>query len=200
MLVSESVRLGAVISPIVCAGEGRVVNSGVWVDWRDYTLTQRAGDPEPAGSTWTVDALEGRGTLVPIRFIRAAGNVARQELPHYGADYEFSMRLARHGAPLMMTNRTSVVIDWEPERLGAYWERASWRRLWWEATHQRSFMNVRTHLTLIDLCAPKRGRWKPKAHFVIRRAGDALRRGPLREMPGVETAVVFGRRWLWGAD
>ena len=106
------------IAPIVCTPESQVVNSGVWVDWGDYTLTQRAGDPEAAGTTWTVDALEGRGTLVPIRMIRMAGNVARQQLPHYGADYEFSMRLARHGARLMMTNRTSVTIDGEPELLG----------------------------------------------------------------------------------
>ena len=50
------------------------------VDLRDHAADGRARGDE---ATWPVDVLEGRGTLVPLHAIRAAGNVDPDRLPHY---------------------------------------------------------------------------------------------------------------------
>ena len=171
------------------------MNSGVWIDWRTYEITQRMHDAGPPDATWDVDALEGRATLVPLEMVKAAGNVEPDRLPHYAGDYEFSLRLARRGFPLKMTNRTAVTVDWDLERLLKYSTRASVRRLWWEATNQRSFVNFRVHFTLIDLAGPPSGRWKLKARWVVRRLEHTLRRSKPVTTP-VTMARRVKRRWL----
>ena len=194
VMVSESRRLDAVVSPIVRAADGRVVNSGIWIDWSTYRITQRLDDPGPPSSAWPVDAMEGRGTLVPLNVVRRVGNVEKDRLPHYAADYEFSLRMARAGFALMMTNRTSVTVDWDSERLLAYWERATWRRLWWEATDQRSFVNLRTHFTLIDLAGPTTRRWRLKIRLVGQRLWSTARRSKLRDLPGADEVAALVRK------
>src|SRR5689334_12897741 len=47
-----------------------------------------------------VDVLPGRGTLVPIEVFQRIGTFDRRRLPHYGADYEFSIRAKRAGFTL----------------------------------------------------------------------------------------------------
>lgn len=194
VLVSESRRFSAAVAPIALAADGSVVNSGVWIDWPTYTLTQRMDDPGPPFSTWPVDALEGRGTLVPLSMVRVAGNVAHDRLPHYAADYEFSRRLNQRGFPILMTNRTSVVVEWDTDRMSRYWERASLRRLWWEANSRRSFVNIRTHLVLIDLVAPPEVRTRAKAMMIRSRLIWAVRRSKLRDLPGLDTLLAWWRQ------
>jgi len=181
VLVEESLRFDAAVAPIARAADGSVVNSGTWIDWSAYLIDQRMTEPKARDSTWRVDVLEGRGSLVPVRAIRAAGNVDPVRLPHYAGDYEFSLRLARHGWPLMMTNRTSIEVDWDHDVVSLYSAPASLKRMWWELTNQRSFASVSIHFTLIDLAGPPRGRWKLKARF-LGRALDRARgvRGTVR--------------------
>jgi GT2 family glycosyltransferase len=191
VLVAESRRLGAAVAPIARDSDGSVVNGGVWIDWSAYDITQGKSDPASGVQTWPVDALEGRGTLVPIRAVRAAGNVDPVRLPHYAADYEFSLRLARHGCPLMMTNGTSIAVHWDLATLRQYSDRASLARLWWETTSQLSFANLRTHLTLIDLAAPAQVRRKLKVKVVVKRFGQIPRRTKMRDLPGMDTLLAF---------
>ena len=113
VLVGESLRFDAAVAPIARAENGSVVNSGTWIDWSTYEITQRMVEPDEIEATWPVDVLEGRGSLVPLHAIRTAGNVDHERLPHYAGDYEFTLRLARHGCPLMMTNCTSIEVDWD---------------------------------------------------------------------------------------
>ena len=93
--------------------DGSVINGGTWIDWTSYRIAQATSHPAPTPSSWPVDALEGRGTLVPMWAIRAAGNVDRVRLPHYGADYEFSLRLSLSRLP---TDDDGSHIDRDPRR------------------------------------------------------------------------------------
>ena len=186
VLVGESIRFGAAVAPIARVEDGSVVNGGTWFDWKTYEITQGVDEREKA-STWPVDALEGRGSVVPIRAIRAAGNVDRARLPHYGADLEFSLRLARHGWPAMMTNRTSVTVDWDVGEMRRYQEAASVRRIWWELTNRSSFVSIPVHFALIDLAAPPHGRWKLKARLLGRWVEKIARRTPVRHLAGTVT-------------
>jgi GT2 family glycosyltransferase len=58
-----------------------------------------------------VDVLPGRGTLIPVEVFRRIGNFNRKKLPHYGADYEFSMRAKRAGFPLVVSHRARVFAN-----------------------------------------------------------------------------------------
>ncbi len=51
-----------------------------------------------------VDVLPGRGTLVPVEVFRRIGTFNRRRLPHYGADYEFSIRAKRAGFRLAVVS------------------------------------------------------------------------------------------------
>ncbi len=129
-------------------------------------MHRKTAPTEPA--TWPTDLFEGRGTLVPMHMIRAAGNVDREHLPHYAADYEFSQRLKRHGFRLLMTNRTTVRVRLDETALRKYDGPTSLKRLWFEATSKRSYRSYATQFTFIDLAGPDRGRWKLKVRYVAR--------------------------------
>jgi len=55
-----------------------------------------------------VDVLPGRGTLVPVEVFQRIGTFDRRRLPHYGADYEFSIRAKRAGFTLAVCHRAKV--------------------------------------------------------------------------------------------
>ncbi|HEU4501397.1 MAG TPA: glycosyltransferase family 2 protein [Nitrospira sp.] len=55
-----------------------------------------------------VDVLPGRGTLVPVEVFRRIGTFNRRRLPHYGADYEFSIRAKRAGFRLAVSHDARV--------------------------------------------------------------------------------------------
>jgi GT2 family glycosyltransferase len=194
VLVSESRRLDAAVAPIARAADGSVVNGGVWIDWGTYFITQGTEEARVPRSSWAVDALEGRGTLLPLAAIRRAGNVNHVRLPHYAADYEFTLRLARHGCPLFMTNKTSIEVDWDVPSLSLYSAPASFRRVWWELVDQRSFSNARIHFTLIDLAAPAHGRWRAKAWFLRHYWDQVARRTRIRHVVGIDSVVRDGAR------
>ena len=55
-----------------------------------------------------VDALPGRGTLVPVEVFKKIGTFNYRKLPHYGADYEFTVRAKRAGYRLIVAHRAKV--------------------------------------------------------------------------------------------
>jgi glycosyltransferase involved in cell wall biosynthesis len=197
VLVGESIRFDAAVAPIARAENGSVVNSGTWIDWSTYEITQRMVEPDEIEATWPVDVLEGRGSLVPLHAIRTAGNVDHERLPHYAGDYEFTLRLARHGCPLMMTNCTSIEVDWDLDVLLHYSQPVSFGRMWWELTNKRSFANVPIHFKLIDLAGPPQDRRRLKVRVLAHRFGWIRQRTPARHVVGLHSAtLIAGRRAL----
>ena len=57
-----------------------------------------------------VDVLSGRGTLIPAEVYQEVGLYDSMHLPHYGADYEFSLRAKKKGYNLFI-NYNSVVVN-----------------------------------------------------------------------------------------
>lgn len=58
-----------------------------------------------------LDALSGRGTLYPVDLIRKIGLVRYKLLPHYWADYEFSVRAKKAGAKLLVAMHAPVLSE-----------------------------------------------------------------------------------------
>ena len=57
-----------------------------------------------------VDVLSGRGTLIPVKVFQNIGLYDSKNLPHYGADYEFSHRAKKTGYNLFV-NYKSIVMN-----------------------------------------------------------------------------------------
>lgn len=55
-----------------------------------------------------VDVLPGRGTLAPVEVFKKIGSFNRKKLPHYGADYEFTLRAKRAGYKLIICHKAKV--------------------------------------------------------------------------------------------
>ncbi|MBI5762503.1 MAG: glycosyltransferase family 2 protein [Planctomycetes bacterium] len=87
-----------------------VVDSGVRWDWASVSSAQL---PVEAGAIDTTDVttLSGRGMLVPVEVFQKIGNVDARRLPHYAADYEFSMRAARAGFRLAFSYEAVVRVN-----------------------------------------------------------------------------------------
>ena len=89
--------------------------------------------PQPI---YKVDALSGRGTIFPASLFHRYGRMRPVLLPHYLADYELSMRFARHGVELLIS--TEAVV-YSPPVYGSEMSGLSW---WGRMFSRRSATNV----------------------------------------------------------
>jgi GT2 family glycosyltransferase len=133
----------------------RILDAGEFIDWREYTFpVKTAIEPEEARCD-RVDVLSGRGSLVPLRMIRVAGNVDDRRFPHYVADYEFFSRLRRHGFRLVVTYEARIAAHVEETGLAPVQGDNTPRQMWRLLFSRRSMCNVVDHWRFIGHCAPQ---------------------------------------------
>lgn len=97
---SRLLSIGAVIDPI------RLLVSD-YLDQDCGTTVQQTGP----NAIYRVDALSGRGVLIPIAGLRQVGGMRAHWLPHYLADYELSLRLKVAGWQLLVTDAATVYSE-----------------------------------------------------------------------------------------
>jgi GT2 family glycosyltransferase len=103
---------------------GVVVEGGVRMNWLTAKRVVMArGLPLGDVKAWRsppvgVDVLPGRGALIPVSVFRAVGLFDAVNLPHYGADYEFSRRAARAGFRLLVSY--DAVLRVQPTESGLH--------------------------------------------------------------------------------
>ncbi len=108
-----------------------------------------------------VDVLPGRGTLVPIEVFQRIGTFDRRRLPHYGADYEFSIRARRAGFTLAVSHRAKVFAKLRitglcpPDR-----PRISLAECVRLLCSRKSTANLRYYLTYVWLCSEPGYKWR----------------------------------------
>ena len=108
-----------------------------------------------------VDVLPGRGTLVPLEVFRRIGTFNRRRLPHYGADYEFSIRARRAGFRLAVSHRAKVYAKlritglYPPDR-----PRISFAECARLLCSRKSTANLRYYLNYVWLCSEPGDRWR----------------------------------------
>jgi GT2 family glycosyltransferase len=105
----------AQLAAVTVSGE-RVVSSGVRVASWFLTLNRHplAGSPAdsiPQDALIAVDFLPTRCTLIPLAAVRQAGFIAQKDLPHYGADYEYTNRLRKLGYQPFIYTGARVRLD-----------------------------------------------------------------------------------------
>ena len=80
-----------------------VIDEGLRINWysakfsKMKVLTEKGVD-----SFYSVSVLPGRGTLIPISVFRKIGLYDAENFPHYGADYDFSLRADEIGYRLLL--------------------------------------------------------------------------------------------------
>ena len=106
---SESLGRALVGSTIVDDERRDHLMAGIRLD-RRLRINQNSDGSAIQQSSYDghVDVLPGRGTLVPVEVFRRIGTFNRRRLPHYGADYEFSIRAKRAGFRLAVSHRARV--------------------------------------------------------------------------------------------
>ena len=84
-----------------------------------------------------VDALSGRGTLIPACVFEDTGLYNSKSLPQYGADYELTIRARKKYGYTLMVNYNAIVISSDPIIKNRY-ATLSWRDIY------NSFFDIRS--------------------------------------------------------
>lgn len=163
---------GALVGSLLRSWTDRsLISIGPVIAWRDAEVSELATKTVDAErlcaqeTIETLDALPGRGTLVPLRVFRRVGNFRRWLLPHYAADYEFSARAKRRGEKLVLSTRAVVYTAPDPpEPVQEGGLRDTLRSMF----SRRSRSNVVDHLVLFAVSGPLAQR--PRALYRIARS------------------------------
>jgi GT2 family glycosyltransferase len=80
------------------------VDEGVGIRWfsAKFIKLKAPSDSSRSDLFYSVSALSGRGTLIPVAVFRDIGLYDVQSFPHYAADYDFSLGAARAGYDLLL--------------------------------------------------------------------------------------------------
>lgn len=128
--------------PLVSIGARVNINRlAVWDRLSELQETEARNPRE----IYKVDALSGRGTLYSARLFKTHGGVRTLLLPHYMADYEISMRFARHGTPLIVSSRAIVFSP------PVYGNESSNKSFWQRFFGKRSAHNLLQRLIFYSL-------------------------------------------------
>ncbi|MBX4967387.1 glycosyltransferase family 2 protein [Rhizobium binae] len=208
-LVKASLEHDAAVGGLIVDSRdhAQILDAGEYVDWESYTFPVRQhADP---GEIYRddVDVLPGRGSIIPLRMITAAGNVDAEMLPHYLADYEFFCRLKSHGFKLGVTYETRIMAHIEETGIAPTQGRSTFRSIWNELFSRRSMSNVRDHWRFIGRHAPAAYRYRNRMCLIKRVVIDlTLRTGArplflpiywLISLPGRTIAYVRNQRRMF---
>lgn len=124
-----------------------IIDGGTCFNW--YTAGRRRPNlgrlitELPTDHEEPVNVLPGRGTLFPVTSFREVGLFAEKALPHYGADYEFTVRCARKGFELVSVY--SAIVQSRTDLTGKH----NAKNFSWSEFHQM-FFSRRSSLMLRD--------------------------------------------------
>jgi len=159
-----------------------ILDAGEYIDWENYTFPVKNTVTPGERFCDDVDVLPGRGSLVPMRMIRAAGNVDDKLWPHYLADYEFFCRLKHHGFRLGVCYETQILAHVEETGIVPTSGKSSFRSIWNQAFSRRSMSNVIDHWKFVGRHAPKDIRLAIRLRLIRRVISDFTLRTPLRPL------------------
>lgn len=106
----------AAVGSILCDEKApeHVLSIGPLIDSRRFKIADRLQEHHqirPDDTLYDVDALSGRGALYAVAAVRAAGGMRPRMLPHYLADYELALRVARAGYRLVVSGRAVTLSN-----------------------------------------------------------------------------------------
>ncbi|WP_216854924.1 glycosyltransferase family 2 protein [Burkholderia sp. L27(2015)] len=158
----------------------KILDAGEYIDWDSYSFPVKSSVAVGEKFCDDVDVLPGRGSLVPLKMIRSAGNVDADMLPHYLADYEFFCRLKRYGCRLGVCYETRILAHIEETGIVPSIGKSSFRSIWHETFSRRSMSNVVDHWRFVERHAPRQFSAAIRRRLIRRVIADFTLRTPLR--------------------
>lgn len=129
---------------------GHTWDLGERLDWSKGKFMTRKINSEP------LDALTTKGTMYPLVLFKEIGLLA-PHLPHYGSDYELSVRAKRHGYRLLLAEDSHVYNQTKHTGVGDVLpSKPNYRQIFQLMFSRRSKLNIRDHFWLITLTCPPR--------------------------------------------
>lgn len=102
------------------AKPSEVVEAGVRIDWPTglvYGVAQTISNKliyyKNMDVIDKIDALPGKGTLVPVKVFKKGVHFKHKEFPHYIADYEFAINAKNNGFDLLVCTKAIAKHYWE---------------------------------------------------------------------------------------
>lgn len=158
----------------------KVLDAGEYIDWPTYSFPLKTSVAPAETFCGDVDVLPGRGSLVPLSMIRAAGNVEAALWPHYLADYEFFCRLKGHGFKLGVCYETRLLAHIEETGILPGAGVKGFATIWQELFSRRSMSNVVDHWRFVLRHAPAPYRWPILLQLIQQIVAALTLRTPLR--------------------
>lgn len=149
---------------VLSSNPSKVVEIGIRIDWPTglvYAVAQSISDKlgyyKNMEIVDNIDALPGKGTLIPIPVFRKIGNFDYKRLPHYIADYEFAIRAKNAGFNLIVDTKAIVKHYWDATGLSSKDNKlTSYKRAWELLFARKSMNNIVDWVRFINLCCPKK--------------------------------------------
>ncbi|OIO72232.1 MAG: methyltransferase [Zetaproteobacteria bacterium CG_4_9_14_3_um_filter_49_83] len=160
----------------------QVLDAGEYIDWASYSFPVKNDIDVDESFCDDVDVLPGRGSLVPLRMIRTAGNVDANMFPHYLADYEFFYRLKEHGFRMGICYETRILAHIEETGIIPSNGISGFSTIWRELFSRRSMSNIVDHWRFVGLHAPEQYRVNIQLSLMRRVLVDLTLRTPLRPL------------------
>ena len=180
---------GAVVGSL-CKDQktGAIIDSGVKIDWRNLKFDLKEVVDDGDNSIRDIDVLSTRGTLIPVNIILDIGNFIPHKLRHYLSDYEYTIRMKKHGYTLLTSKKAIVFLNSEITGFHIKWnEKYTLKDIYWAIFSIKSSSNLKAWLIFIHLCCPLL--YKPLCYWRITC-------GKMIEI--IKKYYALKRVWCWG--
>ena len=142
----------------------KVVEIGIRIDWPTglvYAVAKSISDKLSYYKNMEVianiDALPGKGTLIPISVFKKVGNFNYKQLPHYIADYEFTIRAKNSGFNLIVDTKAIVKHYWNATGISSKDNNnKSYKQAWSLLLGRKSMNNIVDWVVFVLLCCPRK--------------------------------------------
>jgi GT2 family glycosyltransferase len=186
---AESHKNALIGSTLVDTNNRDFMESGVRLDHAlQLTINRDRAQIETTEFDLDVDVLPGRGTLVPIPVYKRSGNFNLLKLPHYGADYEFSVRAKRAGFRLLVSHKAKVFANLNITGIVSSNKKIiSLKECSMLLFSKKSKSNLRYYLNFVWLCSEKQYR----VINVTNSARGILSQTILKTIPGYPFLIIW---------
>lgn len=142
-----------------------VVEAGIRIDWPtglvygvSPTISNKLSYYKNMEVIDNLDALPGKGTLVPVEVFKNKVNFKYKLLPHYIADYEFAINAKQNGFNLIVSTKAKALHYWEATGISgkANESKQSYLRAFNLLFGRKSMNNIIDWVRFITIACPKK--------------------------------------------
>ena len=156
LVESSENNQGAIVGSL-CKDQktGAIIDSGVKIEWNKLKFDPIEIVDDGDNLIRDIDVLSTRGILIPVKIILNIGNFIPHKLRHYLSDYEYTIRMKKHGYKLLTSKKAIVFLNSKTTGHHLKWdEKYTLKDLYRTIFSVKSSSNLKAWLFFIHLCCP----------------------------------------------